>query len=185
MTNFNENEGVKIDVVHAYLILGLVLCHKPTKILELGLGGGRSCEAILSAMDFNKNSAQLTVVDNWCDWGGAMPAGVMEMYGNRASIKTSDEKEFVHSTGDKFDFIMSDADHNHTNEWFDYVYENLLLPGGIIIYHDINLFEDSFVNLRQIYARCLAKNYRHHLFNQNSLPGERCHRGLLVIFKDL
>jgi len=109
----------------------------------------------------------------------------MEMYGNRASIKTSDEKEFVHSTGDKFDFIMSDADHNHTNEWFDYVYENLLLPGGIIIYHDINLFEDSFVNLRQIYARCLAKNYRHHLFNQNSLPGERCHRGLLVIFKDL
>ncbi len=184
MNDFKNNEGVKIDVVHAYLILGLVLSHKPTSILELGLGGGRSCDAILNALDFNKKQVNFTIVDNWLDWNGKIPDGVLEMYGNKAQIVTMDEKEFVFSTKNTYDFIMSDADHNRTDQWFEYVYDNLLNKNGILIYHDVNLIEDAFVNLRNIYNKCQERQLNYFLFNKNSLIGERCQRGLLVIFKN-
>jgi hypothetical protein len=73
---------------------------------------------------------------------------------NKINIITSDEKDFIFSTQEKYDFIMSDADHHHTNEWFQYVYDNLLLSVGILIYHDVNLFPEidgSFPNLLEIY----------------------------------
>lgn len=188
-TEYRENqfacsEHVKIDTAHAYLILGLILSHKPSHVLELGLGGGRSCEAILNGLDFNKKQSNFTIVDNWVDWGGKMPDGVMKIYGNKAEIITMDEKEFVFSTKQKYDFIMSDADHNRTDQWFEYVYDNLLNENGILIYHDVNLIEQSFINLRTIYKKCKEKKINHYLFNKNSLENERCHRGLLVIFKN-
>ncbi len=115
-----------------------------------------------------------------------MPIEVKERYGEKINIVTSDEKDFVFSTKDKYDFILSDADHHHTNEWFRYVYDNLLLPNGILIYHDVNLFPEidgSFPNLLEILEECKNSNLHHVLFNKSTLPNERCHRGLLVIFK--
>lgn len=183
---FGQNESVKIDLVHAYFIGGLVASLKPNNILELGIGGGRATDQIIKSVEINQNNPKYTLVDNWYDFGFVIPQEVKEKYSNKINIVTSDEKEFIFSTKDKYDFIMSDADHHHTNEWFEYVYNELLLPEGILIYHDVNVFpeiEGSFPNLVEILDKCKDQNIHHKLFNKSTLPNERCHRGLLVIFK--
>jgi predicted O-methyltransferase YrrM len=186
MQDFRSNETVKIDLAHAHLVQGLIVSQKPSSILELGFGGGRSCDAILAGIEYNKNNPKFTIVDNWIDWGHQIPQNVTQAYGKKAEIITMNEKEFVFSTKEKFDFIMSDADHHSTNQWFEYVYDNLLNDKGILIYHDINIVEEfaSFINLREIYEICKKRNIHHYLFNKNSLPQERCQRGLLLIFKN-
>jgi predicted O-methyltransferase YrrM len=181
---FFENEAVKIDQAHADLIYGLVVAHKPKKILELGVGGGKSADVILSAMEYNQNGASLTLVDNWYDFGYKMPQEVADRYQNVATIVSSSEKDFVFSTKEKFDFIMSDADHYKTDQWFEHVYSKILNDNGVLIYHDINLFENAFVNLRDILYSCKKLQLNHFLFNKNSRNEERCHRGMLVIFKN-
>lgn len=180
---FKNNFIVKVDKAHSDTIKGLVYGQKPQRILELGLGGGESTDAILEALAYNNQTYEYTLVDNWLDFDFKIPYGVMELYSNRLTIVTSDEKEFVFSTKKTYDFIFSDADHNHTNEWFEHVYDNLLEKDGILMYHDVNFFENVFVNLREIYHTCEKRNLKFKLFNKNSLPHERCHRGLLVIFK--
>lgn len=185
MSNFKQNEIVKIDVAHAEIIKGLVLSQKPQNILELGFGGGRSCDAIISAINYNKNNAKFTIVDNWIDWNGNMPEQIKPMYEKYAKIITMNEKDFVFSTKEKYDFIMSDADHHHTNEWFEYVYDELLNENGILIYHDINLITEDFINLREIYTTCKKRKLNYYLFNKSTLFYERCYRGLLVIFKNI
>ena len=185
MIPFGEDKGVKIDVAHAHLVTGLVKANKPKTILEFGIGGGESTDAILEALAYNQQPYEYTVVDNWHDWHGQQPEGITEKYGDRIKIITSPEREYVFSCTEKYDFIMSDGDHHQTDQWFEYVYENLLNPGGILIYHDVNLFDDdAFKNLISIYTRCQEYRISHHLFNRNSLPTERCQRGLLAIFKD-
>jgi predicted O-methyltransferase YrrM len=181
---WDGNENVKIDVAHAELITGLVLSSKPVEILELGLGGGRSVDAVLKGLQYNQLPYNYTLVDNWSDWGYRMPEGVSEKYNGLIEIITSDEKAFVFSCNKKYDFIISDADHGHTEQWFEYVYDNLLDTNGILIYHDVNLFDNDYPNLRQIYYTSKNKGYSYKLFNKNSLPGERCQRGLMVIFKN-
>jgi len=180
---FRNNTNVKVDKAHAETIKGLVYGQKPTKVLELGLGAGESTEAILEALLYNNQIYEYTLVDNWVDHNYMMPEGVMEMYSNRINIVTSDERDFVFSTKNTYDFIFSDADHYRTEQWFEYVYDNLLEKDGILIYHDINFFENCLLNLREIYYTCEKRNLKFKLFNKNSLPDERCHRGLLVIFK--
>jgi len=196
MIPFGEDEGVKIDVAHAHLVTGLVKANKPTTVLEFGIGGGESTDAILEGLEYNQQAYKYTLVDNWYDWMpdimkrvagavGECPAGVIEKYGNRVEIVTSTEQQYVFSCDKTFDFIMSDGDHFNTDKWFEYVYDKLLNHGGILIYHDVNLFDDdAFKNLITIYTRCQEYGISHQLFNRNSLPEERCQRGLLVIFKD-
>jgi predicted O-methyltransferase YrrM len=185
MIPFGEDEGVKIDIAHANLLTGLVKANKPKNILEIGIGGGQSTDAILEALEFNQVDYHYTVVDNWYDWGRVRPDGVNEKYADRVDIVDSDEKDFVFSTTQTFDFIMSDGDHFNTQKWFEHVYDKLLNPNGILVYHDINTFNepDSFPNLLEIYAKCKEYGLPHHLFNSNSRDDERCQRGLLVIFK--
>jgi len=180
---FRKNDAVKVDTAHAITISGLVYGQKPQKVLELGLGGGESTEAILAALKFNEQPFHYTLVDNWVDYNYTMPEGVMEAYGQDINVVTSDEKQFIYSTRETYDFIFSDADHYHTNEWFDYVYDNLLEKEGILLYHDINFFENCLLNLREIFYTCQKRGLHYKLFNRNSLPHERCHRGLLAIFK--
>jgi predicted O-methyltransferase YrrM len=189
MAKFGQDEAVKIDWAHAGLIEGLVLSSKPKKILELGVGGGRSLESILTGIEYNGQPYEYTLVDNWGDWGGVMPPEVTELYGEKVhNIITSNEKDFVFSCKEKFDFIMSDADHNRADQWFEYVYDNLLNDNGILIYHDVNMDDHwhggNFFNLRNIYESVKTKKISHRLFNVSSLPEEQCERGLLVIFKN-
>lgn len=180
---YYEDELAKIDIAHAEFIKGLTIASKPDTILELGLGGGRSTEAILDGLRFNQKPYKFTLVDNWVDRGGVIPVEAVENYGKDLEIVTMDEREFVFSCQGKYDLIMSDADHFNTEKWFEYVYENLLNDGGVLMYHDINIVTEEFINLRQIYYKCQEYNLKHVLFNKNSLPEERCQRGLLVIFK--
>jgi len=181
---WDQNENVKVDYAHAELILGLVVASKPVKLLELGLGGGRSVDSVLSGLEYNKQEYDYTLVDNWSDWGGNIPDGVEEKYKDVLNIVTSDEKEFVFNCKEKYDFIVSDADHYNTDQWFEYVYDNLLEDNGILIYHDVDFFGNNFVNLREIYHTAKKNGYSFKLFNKNSLPGEQCQRGLMVIFKN-
>lgn len=195
MIPFGEDEGVKIDEAHAHLVTGLVKANKPKTILEFGIGGGESTDAILEGLEYNQQAYKYTLVDNWYDWMpdnikgfpdavGECPAGVIEKYGSRVGIVTSPEHKYVFECKSTYDFIMSDGDHFNTDKWFEYVYDKLLNPGGILIYHDVNLFDDdAFKNLITIYTRCQEYGISHQLFNRNSLPKERCQRGLLVIFK--
>ena len=186
MKPFGEDEVVKVDVAHARLLTALVEANKPKTVLEIGIGGGQATDAILSGLKFNEQNYSYTLVDNWNDWGGSRPEGVTEKYAPQGvEIVDSDEKSFVFSTDKTFDFIMSDGDHMQADQWFEHVFDTLVNSGGILIYHDINLFDaDAFQNLNEIYARCKKYNLRHHLFNRNSRADERCQRGLLVIFKD-
>lgn len=184
MIPFGQDPVVKIDVAHANLLTALVQANKPKTLLEIGIGGGQGTDAILAGLDFNQQSFDFTIVDNWNDWGGQRPSGVTEKYGDRCTIVDSAEKDFVFSTDKKFDFILSDGDHMQADQWFEHVLSELVLPEGILIYHDINLFDaDAFQNLNQIYYRCQDYGLRYHLFNRNSRADERCQRGLLVIFK--
>jgi len=185
MIPFGQDDNVKIDTAHSELVAGLVKANKPKKILEIGIGGGKSTDAILSALEYNQQPFEYTLVDNWFDWQGQMPAGVTEKYGDRLNIITADERDFVFSCNDKFDFIMSDGDHHQTDQWFEHVYMNLLNDNGILIYHDVNFIDaDAFHNLKRIFYKAKEYQLSHHLFNLNSRSDERCQRGLLIIFKN-
>jgi len=98
---FGQNESVKIDLVHAKLIGGLVASLKPQNILELGIGGGRATDQILNSINFNQNHPNYTLVDNWYDFGFRIPKEVEEKYSDIISIVTSDEKQFIFSTEEK------------------------------------------------------------------------------------
>jgi len=185
MIPFGQDPVVKVDVAHATMLTALVQANKPKTVLEIGIGGGQGTDAILAGLEFNQQVFLYVLVDNWHDWHGVRPEGVTEKYGSMINIIDSAEKDFVFSTDKTFDFIMSDGDHHHADQWFEHVFAELVNPGGILIYHDINLFDaDAFQNLNQIYRRCQEYGLRHHLFNRNSREDERCQRGLLVIFKD-
>lgn len=172
-----------MDVCHAALLTTLVACKKPSTLLEVGVGGGRSVNAVLRGLRYNKKPYTYTVVDNWYDWGGVQPPEVAQRYGDSVKVVTSNEKDYVFSCTESYDFIVSDGDHHNTDKWFEYVYDKLLNPGGTLVYHDVNLVEEQFVNLRNIYEVSKKRNLRFELFNSNSLPEELCQRGLLVIFK--
>jgi len=186
MIPFGQDINVKIDVAHSEFIKGLVKAHKPRTVLEIGIGGGQSTDAILEGLEFNQQGYHYTVVDNWQDWQGTIPAGVIEKYQNKLEIVTSGEREFVFSCQNSYDLIMSDGDHMRADQWFEYVFANLVSPGGVLIYHDINLVDaNAFHNLTKIYERVKLLGLSHYLFNKNSRADERCQRGLLVIYKDV
>lgn len=183
MNNF-YNEAVKIDKAHAILLHGLVRAHKPERVLEFGFGGGRSLDAIFEAVTVNQNCQEHVLVDNWADFGGVMPGEVKRYFGS-VSVVSSDEEAFVRQAiadGKQFDFIMSDADHCNAEKWFTEVFLHLLARPGILVYHDVAQ-GGQFPNLYEIKEKCETFSIPHMLFNRSSLPGERCERGLLVIFK--
>jgi predicted O-methyltransferase YrrM len=187
MTSIEETiqmpEHIKIDIAHANLLTSLICCNKPKSILELGLGGGRSADAIMKGIQYNQNNPTYTLVDNWLDYNYVQPQNFVNTFGGKINIITSDEKSFVYSCTEKYDFILSDADHQHTNEWFEYVFDNLLNNDGILIYHDVSFLPGHYQNLLEIYYKCIERNIKFKLFNKNSLPNEKCERGLMVIFK--
>lgn len=174
---------VKIDGCHALLLTGLVASGKPVNILELGFGTGEATRAILLGLNFNIQPFSYRVVDNWLDFQGVPPEETQNPHYSNIDFITQTEQDFVFSCDETFDFIFSDADHLNTQDWFEHVYDNVLAEGGILIYHDVTNTE-LFPNLLHIYETVKKRNIRHALFNKNSRDGERCDRGLLVIFKD-
>jgi predicted O-methyltransferase YrrM len=182
---------IAVDDCHAELIASLVKCHKPRDVLELGIGSGKSSREIIKALEWNTTDYKYTLVDSGVDWGSheAIPRdAIQHLDGNqKARLIISDELPFVMYTPDKYDFIFSDADHWNTDKWFDYVYTRLLKPGGILIYHDVSMqgVKDdlSFPNLDNIFHRARELGLHYAYFNKSSRQGEKCERGLFVLFK--
>lgn len=179
-----RDERLMMDEAHTRLIHGLACSLKPNRILEFGLGGGASTDALVAAAAWNKNFPKFLCVDNWSDLGGKIPGEAARRYAGKVDFWTDDEGSYVHTTRNTFDFIVSDADHASADRWWLEVYDRLLEPGGVLIYHDIDTVEGTNPNLLNILTECHVRELTHWLFNKNSRPGERCQRGLLVIFKD-
>jgi predicted O-methyltransferase YrrM len=173
---------VKIDGNHAELVRALVMCHKPRRVLELGFGAGEATRAILGGLRYTRQEFAYTLVDNWHDFGGKRPEATLALEYEGIDFVTRGEREFVSACEANYDFVFSDADHHNTQQWFSVVYERLLARGGVLIYHDVTN-SAGFPNLLHIYEDVLRNAYHHMLLNRNSVPGERCDRGLLVIFK--
>lgn len=172
-----DDHGVCIDECHADLLYGLVRAHKSRSVLELGYGRGRSLKSIKRACVDNEISARYDLVDNWSDFGGVKPESAVEPGIN---FIVQDEGAFTRTfIGTPYDFIFSDADHTHAQEWFNETYTSLLANGGIIAYHDVC----NFPNLYNIVRDCEAQSLNHVVFNKSSITGEACCRGLLVVFK--
>lgn len=174
----NYIEEVSIDQCHCDLIYGLIVSHKPQSILELGYGSGTSSSYIIKAIKYNYNYhlVNYIIVDNWMDYDYKKPD--INVFG--ATIITSNEKDYIKSCDKQFDFILSDADHQHTNEWFRKTYE-LLNDNGVLIYHDVT--NKDYPNLYEIVEYCRMLDLKHVVFNKSTLHKERCDRGLLVIMK--
>jgi predicted O-methyltransferase YrrM len=171
-----------IDDAHCDLIFGLVRAFKPKSILELGWGTGASTKAVCRALLDNgcfrsESPAQLpyyALIDNWKDFGGVPQRLVFDDY---PIAVTASEERFVKETNLKFDFILCDGDHTKTNEYWLTIYRELLSSPGIVCFHDVS--NPDYPNLLEIGLGV----ERQILFNTNSTPGERCDRGLLVLFK--
>lgn len=172
---------IQIDTVHAKLLNALVLAGKPKTVLEFGYGIGFATDEIYAALEYNQQPYEYTLVDNWLDYSD--PEQVKEKYSHKINIVTSNERDFVFSCKEKYDFIMSDADHHATEQWFEYVYDSLLADDGILCYHDVML-TSMFPNLYRIVELCQEYNLRYKVFDKSSLPEEMCFRGMIVIFKD-
>lgn len=172
---------VAVDHAHAALLFALVMAHKPGKLLEIGMGSGKTADAILEALDFNGGEHSYTLVDNWYDFGGVMPDEVRRKYAGRITLVSADEATFVAGCRERYDFIFSDGDHHSADQRFERVYDELLNDGGILAYHDVA--NPKFPNLARITQACARRGLQHHVFSRSSRPDERCERGLLVIFK--
>jgi predicted O-methyltransferase YrrM len=182
-----------IDVAHAKFIHGLVASAKPKNILEFGYGAGISCEAICSGVSWNRNMPRLTIVDSWHDWSFKQPDDVEALTRifkkdfSSIDIITSEERHFVHvcipTPPNKFDFIMSDGDHQHAHEWSKYVFDEMLAPGGWLIYHDVDGAYRGLQEMRQMYLGRHSPASNVFVFDQSTRPDEECKRGLLVIQK--
>jgi predicted O-methyltransferase YrrM len=172
---------VAVDHAHAALLFALVMVQKPRRLLEIGMGSGKTADAILEALEYNGGEHAYTLVDSWLDFGGVMPEEVRRKYAGRITLVSADEVEFVAACRSRFDFIFSDGDHDTAEQRFERVYGELLEDGGILAYHDVA--NPQYPNLARITAACVERGIAHRLFARSSRPDERCERGLLVIFK--
>lgn len=172
------NPKVIIDLNHIKLIESLIMCLKPRLILELGIGSGSVTLAISDALACNQTDfAKITCVDNFLDWGGRVPEEVQKL---PVTLIIKREKEFIETCDQKYDFIVSDADHDHSHEWAERTL-GLLNPKGIIVFHDI--CNPDYPNLTEIVQVVDRLKYPRVIFDRSSREDERCSRGLLVVFK--
>ena len=181
MKLYNTPDSVIIDSNHLNLIYSLIICNKPQKSLEIGIGSGAATLKIIQGYEYNQINLDLTCVDNFWDWNGNPPAELENIINTKnINFIKSNEYNFIVSNKQKYDFILSDADHNNTDKWVDKTLD-MLNNKGILIYHDIT--NTNYLNLYSIVEYAEKNNLQHMIFNKNSLSEERCDRGLLVIKK--
>lgn len=192
-----DDNYVAIDACHIDLIYGLIRASKPTEVLEMGFGTGRTTKAILEALDANNKFYSYVLVENFKDVENNLPERkeLVEkidsllfdkncvLKNNDHQIIKSNEREAVEhfvKENKKFDFIVSDADHDRSHNWFDKTI-SLLSENGIGIFHDI--LHKDYPNLRKNIQYCKEHNLVYQVFSNSSTSEELCERGLLVVFK--
>lgn len=168
-----------MDSCHYELIYGAVRAFKPELTLELGYGSGILTQTILEALITN-SFGLLDVVDNWYDWQYQKPHHIPDNIHPRVLLHTANESDFVHkSPPDKYDLIISDADHNNSHKWWRATM-SMLKRDGIAFFHDVS--NPMFPNLIRM-AKEISAEYSTKLFDRSSEPTERCERGLLMVLK--
>ena len=165
-----------IDMAHVALLFGAILSHKPETVLELGIGTGYATWAIIGALKQN-GAGRLVCVDNWIDSLGKEPPLVAEIRKAGAEVIVDTEEHYVRNcASDRFDFLLSDADHFHTGSW---VGETLRIvrDGGFIFFHDTN--NPQYPSVQSVVAQ--VAHLPHYHFKRSSRPEERCERGWLWV----
>lgn len=186
-TDAEYNDLAGIDQAHTDLIYGLIVANKPLLVLEIGYGTGASSRRIQQAIEYNNNNCLYTLVDNWLDFSGNKPPDITSTLSKKINIITSTEEDFINTAyiNDKYDFILSDADHHNSHKWF-YKTLGLLNNHGIACFHDVTTkdFPNLGENIKYLESQGDELGYTWQVFNINTREDERCDRGLLVVFKD-
>lgn len=137
--NKEPYKGAGIDINHAMLLFGIILSQKPEKILELGIGSGVASETILNALKYNSIKYIYDAVDNLCDIGGNLSEKyITKLKNENVNIFISEEEKFVKNCEpNKYDLIISDADHFHAGDWVEDIFR-ICKHNGIILCHDVD-----------------------------------------------
>jgi len=167
---------IAVDLPHAAFLFGCVMAKKPTDVLELGIGTGYITRMILNALQYNQHGT-LTSVDNWQDFQGQEPAHIQPLRQAGARIVAPvTEEEFVRScASDKYDMLISDADHNRSHLWLDQ-HLRITRHNGFMFFHDTNT---GWAGLQTIEDQIKHMPYFH--FKKNTREEELCHRGWLFV----
>jgi predicted O-methyltransferase YrrM len=169
--------GISVDACHGLTIFGAAVSAKPESLLELGVGGAFVTNLLLDAIEFNEKGS-LTCVDSLHD---DFPPNLFDGIKERGAnvIAPIEEKDFVFSVKENtYDFLMSDADHNHAGEWTDQIFK-IMKPDSIMFFHDVT--NPGYPNLLNYQKRAEELGKPFYLFNSDSRSDERCWRGLLMI----
>ncbi len=168
-------EHVAMDSAHIEFIYGAAIASKPRDILELGIGSGRVTLTLARAILYNQ-TGKLTSVDNWNDWGGNNPGLTLP---SQARIVVNTEEDFVREAPDSaYDFLVSDADHNNSGNWFDQ-HCRITKPDGLMFFHDTN--NPEFPTLYELESKVRVLKLPFFHFKLSTRPDERCERGLLFV----
>jgi len=190
--NKEPYKSAGIDVAHAMLLFGIILSQKPKNILELGIGTGVASETILNAIKYNSIKCQYDAVD-FCmqysektksylyhgSWAYPTEEYIEKLKKENVNLIGLDEKIFVENCqSDKYDLIISDADHNRAGEWAEHIFR-ICKHDGIILMHDIA--GDWYPSLQKYIEYIKNNSIPYFLFEKNSRQEERCQRGWLMI----
>jgi len=184
-------KGAGIDIAHAMLLFGVLLSQKPKNILELGIGTGVVSETILNAMKYNSTDYKYDALDNCfliSDWvsgawdrAGGYPTRnyINRLKNENVNLIGDDEGNYVRNCeSNKYDLIISDADHTYAGERAEHIFR-ICKPNGIIFFHDICCKE--YVSLHKYIEYVNKNSIPHYIFNQSSRNDEICHRGWLMV----
>ncbi|HVT80070.1 MAG TPA: class I SAM-dependent methyltransferase [Phycisphaerae bacterium] len=177
LQDFDHRNIIALDRAHNMFLVGAVLSLKPDEVLELGVGTGYVTSSLIHALAYNKKG-RLTSVDNWLDWGGNEPPGIAQIRRCGVTVVTMGEEEFVRQApSDKWDLMVSDADHMRSAEWIDQ-HIRIVKNGGFMFFHDTNQ-PNIFPGLATIESQLRERGLFCHHFRQSSRADEHCQRGWL------
>lgn len=176
----NPYKDAGIDICHSLLLFGIIVAKKPKNILELGIGTGVGSETILNALKYNQQNYTYDALDNLYDLGGNLSQTYLDnLKQNNVNIIVSDEKPYVEKCeNNKYDLIISDADHLNAGEWVDHIIR-ICKNNGIIFCHDVA--NEGYPSLKKYIDYVKNNSIPHYLFNSSSRPDEKCERGWLMI----
>jgi len=179
-----------VDINHIILLFGIILSQKPINILELGIGSGLVSQTILNAIKYNGIKCKYDALDfcisdiNWQNGGWEYPT--IDLIDNlkkeNVNLISEEEGVFVKQCeSNKYDLIISDADHYNAGEWVDDIIR-ICKPNGIIFCHDVLFFrKGSFQSLKKYIDYVENNSIPHYLFEKSSRHDEKCERGWLMI----